>query len=215
MRLPDTEGVVTTREGQVLIVRPKEELRVVRVEELPDVETRLRVLLRRRLRAEEGARADGVVAPQVRVRADEQVVRARDAETPKARDVQTTRVSDEQAPRTRDAETGRVGEAEGQTTAVRTEETVKTADALAERVTLDRDALRAVIPALPAYVFQMPAPTVLAMISRAIGAPIALAPGIPKPAPREPFGRWLDRVFAGTGFTWRSLAAQREVFVFA
>jgi hypothetical protein len=45
--------------------------------------------------------------------------------------------------------------------------------------------------------------------------PVALAPGIPRPSPREPFGAWLDRVFAGTGFTWRTLAAQREVFVFA
>jgi len=212
-RSPDVEGVVT-REGQVLIVRPKEEVRVARLEELPDVQTRLRVLLRRRLRAEEGPRASDAVAPQVRVRApDEQVARMRDAETPRARDEQTTRVSNEQAPR--DAETGRVKEAEGQTTAVRTEETVKTADAPAERVVLDRDALRAIIPALPAYVFSMPATTVLAMISRAVGAPIALAPGLPKPLPREPFGKWLDRVFAGMGFTWRSLAAQREVFVFA
>jgi len=45
--------------------------------------------------------------------------------------------------------------------------------------------------------------------------PVALAPGLPKPSPRESFGAWLDRVFAGTGFKWRSLAAQRETFIFA
>ena len=29
------------------------------------------------------------------------------------------------------------------------------------------------------------------------------------------FANWLDRVYAGSGFSWRSLAAQRETFVFA
>jgi hypothetical protein len=84
-----------------------------------------------------------------------------------------------------------------------------------EVLVLDRDAIRMFVPALPAYIFAMPAPTVLAYISRVVGMPIALAPGIPKPSPREPFGSWLDRVFAGTGFSWRNLAAQKETFVFA
>jgi hypothetical protein len=53
------------------------------------------------------------------------------------------------------------------------------------------------------------------MISRTVGIPIALAPDIPRPSPREPFGSWLDRVFAGSGFSWRNLAAQKEAFVFA
>ncbi len=202
-RLPDTEGLVTTREGQVLIVRPREEVRVVRVEELPDVQARLRALLRRRLAEEPQQRAaavkEGEVA-QVRRQKDEQTLRVRDADEQAPR----VRSAEEQAPRVREEQAVRVGEE--QDVAVR---------AVAERVVLDRDALRAVVPALPAYVFTMPAPVVLAMISRAVGAPIALAPGLPRPSPRETFGAWLDRVFAGTGFTWRSLAAQRETFVFA
>jgi hypothetical protein len=71
------------------------------------------------------------------------------------------------------------------------------------------------IPLLPASVFAMPAAVVLPLLSRAVGAPIALAPDLPKPSPRESFGSWLDRVFAGSGFSWRSLAAQKEAFVFA
>jgi hypothetical protein len=61
----------------------------------------------------------------------------------------------------------------------------------------------------------MPAPVALTFISKMVGLPIALAPSLPKPSPRESFGAWLDRVFAGTGFTWRSLAVQKETFVFA
>jgi hypothetical protein len=84
-----------------------------------------------------------------------------------------------------------------------------------EVVVLDRDSLRIFIPTLPASVFAMPALTVLNMIGRALGMPVVLGPGVPKPMPREPFGNWLDRVFAGSGFSWRSLASQRESFVFA
>jgi hypothetical protein len=107
-----------------------------------------------------------------------------------------------------------------QTTVVTPTKTVerevqKVTEKVREVVVLDRDAIRIIVPALPAPIFAMPATVVLPVISRMLGMPVALAPGIPRPLPRETFGAWLDRVFAGTGFTWRSVAAQRETFVFA
>jgi len=202
-----SEGVVT-REGQVLIVKPKEEghVTVRRLEELPDVQARLRALLRRRLQEKSPATTRGAAKDVESARAsDEQVPKTRPKETGE----QTPRVKDEQTPR---AEEG---------SRVKEEQTVRVGDEqipaveTAERVVVDRDTLRAIVPALPTYVFAMPAPTVLAFISRAVGAPMVLAPNLPRPLPRESFGAWLDRVFAGTGFSWRSLAAQRETFVFA
>jgi len=202
------EGSVT-REGQVLIIKPKEEGRVAvaRQEELPDVQTRLRALLRRRLAEERPAAVRGAEAT--------------DAQTPRARPKEAARASDEQTPRIRDeqAATPRLEEppksrADEELVARAVDEQVRAADA-AERVVLDREMLRSIILALPAYTFSMPAASVLAFISRAAGAPIVLSPHLPRPLPRESFGAWLDRVFAGTGFRWRSLAAQRETFVFA
>jgi hypothetical protein len=202
-----SEGVVT-REGQVLIVKPKEEghVTVRRLEELPDVQARLRALLRRRLQEKSPATTRGAAKDVESARAsDEQVPKTRPKETGE----QTPRVKDEQTPR---AEEG---------SRVKEEQTVRVGDEqipaveTAERAVVDRDTLRVIVPALPTYVFAMPAPTVLALISRAVGAPMVLAPNLPRPLPRESFGAWLDRVFAGTGFSWRSLAAQRETFVFA
>ena len=202
---PETE--VQGGKGQVLIVRAEEEVRpaVRRLEELPDVQARLRTLLRSRLREEspEVGRvrsAEGEMAARRRGASDEQTPRARDREESPAK------TREEQPVKTRNKE-------EQLTKTQTSEETaVKTA---ADRVVLDNETLRTIIPALPAYVFTMPALTVLNMISRVVGAPIVLAPSIPRPLPRESFGAWLDRVFAGTGFTWRSLAAQKETFVFA
>jgi hypothetical protein len=207
------EGSVT-REGQVLIVRPKEERRAVaRLEELPDVQTRLRVLLRRRLAEER---------PVVRDAAkDVEMVRMSDEQTPRVRPKEGQRVkeTEEQTPHVRDEQTPSPRHEEPQKTRTDEGQAVRTADELvastAERVVLDRETLRLIIPALPAHIFSMPATSVLAFISRAVGAPIALSPHLPRPLPRESFGAWLDRVFAGTGFKWRSLAAQRETFVFA
>jgi hypothetical protein len=195
----DAEGAVATRGGQVLIVKPKEGGRVVaRAEELPDAQARLRALLVRRMQAEE-----------------------RPAATRGVRDVETARASDEQAPRAREVgeQAPRVGDEQVATVRASDEAVPKTAAAqrVAEEevLVLDRGALRTLASALPAHVFTAPAPSVLAYISRVVGMPVALAPGIPRPSPREPFGSWLDRVFANTGFSWRSLAAQKETFVFA
>jgi predicted nuclease with TOPRIM domain len=202
LRPPETEGAVVTREGQVLIVMPKEGVVVARLEELPNAQTRLRALLMRRLQGDDAAHG---VTKERGVVKDVETVRASDEPKMRVRDEQTAdaRVKDEQAPRAEGGQAVRVAD-----------EQVRVAD-VADRVVLDRETLRSIVPALPAYVFSMPAPTVLAMISRAVGAPLVLAPGLPKPLPREPFGRWLDRVFAGTGFSWRAVAAQRETFVFA
>jgi len=192
-RPPETE--VETRGGQVLIVRAEEELKpaVRRLEELPEAQARLRALLRSRLREE---------SPEVgSVRGE-----TADAQTPKTR--QTARPSEEQAPRVRDEQATRAEVAPKAAGAQRTAEGE-------EVLVLDRNALRTLASALPAQVFTMPATQALAYISRVVGLPVALAPGIPRPSPRESFGAWLDRVFAGTGFTWRSLAAQKETFVFA
>ena len=204
LRPPETE--VQGGGGQVLVVRSKEEVRptVRRLEELPEVQARLRALLRRRLREEESPEVGGV-----RVAEGETVARRRaqlEEQTPRVREESPAKTREEQPVKTRGKEE--------QLTETQTsdEATVKAA---ADRVVLDNETLRAIIPALPAYVFTMPALTVLNMISRAVGAPIVLAPGIPRPLPRESFANWLDRVFAGTGFTWRSLAAQKETFVFA
>ena len=195
--------------GQVLVVRPKEEelqLTVRRMEDLPAVGARLRYLLgRARVRPEPqrprevGRRRDDAVTAGTPSRDT--------AEAPGRAD--TARTADDVTARTADEASGRTADE----VQVRTD--VKVADADREVVVLDRDALRTLIPALPAYIFAMPAPAALAFISKAVGMPVALAPGIPRPSPREPFGSWLDRVFAGTGFTWRSLAAQKETFVFA
>jgi len=193
--LSGAEGAVATREGQILIVRPKEEGRitVARLEELPDVQTRLRAL---RGRLKEEGRAT--------VRAsDEQTPRARAEEEPKV----GARQQAETSPRQEEVQTPKAFPKADQEVAPKT---------VAEEVlVLDRSGLRALIPMMPASVFNMPATETLAYVSRIVGMPVALAPGIPRPSPRESFGAWLDRVFAGTGFKWRSLAAQREVFVFA
>jgi hypothetical protein len=198
-RTPETE--VEGGRGQTLIVRPKEEPgpAVRRLEELPEVQARLRALLRRRLKEEETGR--------VRVETE-------DVQAPKAR----PKASEEQAPRARDEQVS----ATRTEAAPKTAAEVRTANTAAQRVAegeevlvLDRDALRTLASALPAQAFAMPAVQVLAYISHIVGMPIALAPGIPRPSPRESFGAWLDRVFAGTGFTWRSPATQKETFVFA
>ena len=200
------EGPVT-REGQVLIIKPKEEGRVVaRLEELPDVQTRLRALLRRRLTKERPVAVRGVEM------ADVQTPRIRTRETVRTSDEQTPRVRDEQAPTPRLEQPPKSRAEEEQVTRA-VDEQVRVADAT-ERVVLDRETLRLIIPALPAHVFSMPAASVLAFISRAVGAPIVLPPHLPRPLPRESFANWLDKVF-GSGFAWRSLAAQRETFVFA
>jgi hypothetical protein len=212
-RPPETE--VETRGGQVLIVRPEEEprLTVRRLEDLPSAEARLRYLLRRRRLDEETARDWNRLRSEV----DQQKLRK---ETPnKTRDEAPSKTRDEET----SVETGKTrDETPGKTKDEAPSKTVdetpgKTVDRTVERevVVLDRNTLRMFIPALPAYVFTLPVPMVLAMISRAVGTPIALAPGLPKPSPRESFANWLDRVYSGSGFSWRSLAAQRETFVFA
>jgi len=196
---------VKTRDGQVLIVRPKEEElkpTVTRLDDLPAVQSRLRYLLRRWRDEGTGYRLRGDVDGQQGLRED--VPDKTGEKTPtRTRDEAPGKTADEAPNKTAD-------EAPGKTI-----DTTPTKTADREVLVLDRDALRILIPALPASIFAMPAPAVLAFISRTVGMPVALAPGLPKPSPRESFGAWLDRVFAGTGFTWRSLATQKETFVFA
>jgi hypothetical protein len=204
MRLPDTEGVAT-RGGYVTVVRPREErVAARRVDELPDVQRRLKILMGRQPQARESP-----------LRADDFAGRRRGDATA-ATDEQTSRVrpGDEQAPRDRTKQTDEQPAPGAARTSDRETATDAATAAASERVVVDREALRTIIPALPAHVFSMPATSVLALISRAVGAPIVLAPNLPRPLPRESFGAWLDRVF-GSGFAWRSLAAQRETFVFA
>jgi hypothetical protein len=195
--------------GQALIVRAKEEPKptAARLDNLPDVQTRLRRILRRRLKEEE--------PPEVGLRGTETLDRSvstndRSADVQTDKNKQTDRqTADSTAVANKTADTSN-------TTATTTATTsAGTTTAASDRVVVTTETLRAIIPALPAYVFSMPALTVLSMISQVVGAPIALAPGIPRPAPRESFANWLDRVFAGSGFSWRSLASQRETFVFA
>jgi hypothetical protein len=207
------ETEVEGRGGQVLIVRPKEEeLKplVKRLEDLPSPGARLRYLL---------SRAHAKPEPQ-RLREVEPRGRERPEPRERARreeggGADTAKTADEAPGKTSDTTPGKTTDS----TPTKTSDNVPTdrTREIKERevVVLDRDALRAVVPALPAYVFAMPAVVVLPLISRMVGMPVALAPGLPKPAPREAFGSWLDRVFAGTGFSWRSLAAQKEAFVFA
>jgi len=201
-RPPEGGTEVATKQGQVLIVRAREEPRpeVRRLEELPSVRERLRAVARLRERARE---------------------RPRREEPQRAEEVQRERIDKPQKQHEDQPQRERADQPAGESAAEKTVD--KTAErAAAEKVVeergvllLDRDALRVIVPALPAYVFALPAPLVLAMISREFGMPVALPPDVPRPGPREPFGRWLDRVFAGFGFTWRSLAAQKEMFVFA
>jgi len=222
-RSPETE--VETRGGQVLIVKTEEEPRLVvrRLEDLPTVETRLRHLLRRKRGRPEPARpeletdAESRVGPQPRQEPrvgyePKQEPRAEPQEGPK----QGPKQEPKQEPR-QEPETGPRQEPKQESQQEPKQEPKQESQLRVEggRVVVDRDALRMFIPALPASVFAMPAASVLALISRAVGAPIALAPGIPRPLPRESFGNWLDRVYSGSGFSWRSLAAQRETFVFA
>jgi hypothetical protein len=206
-RPPETE--VETRGGQVLVVRAEEEprLTVRRLDDLPTVQARLQYLLRRRRRLDEEAARDW---NRLREEADGQQ-RPRE----EARREDTARTTDETPNKTRDETPAKTVDETPNKTADET--LAKTADRAVERevLVLDRDALRMLIPALPAPIFAMPAAAVLPLLSRIVGMPVALAPGLPKPSPRESFANWLDRVFAGTGFTWRSLAAQREAFVFA
>jgi hypothetical protein len=203
-RPPEVE--VGAGRGQVLLLKAEEELKpsVRRLEELPGVEERLKALLRGRAKPE---------LQRLRERLRE---RARDdadaVGTPG--EAGTTGTAD-RAPGKTGTDDGAVLKTDDKVTAGGT--TVVKQERVVERevLVLDRDALRTFVPALPVSVFAMPAAVVLPMISRAVGMPVALAPGLPKPRPRETFGAWLDRVFAGTGFTWRSLAAQKETFVFA
>ncbi|MFZ8838681.1 MAG: hypothetical protein ACO2PM_07040 [Pyrobaculum sp.] len=211
---PEVE--VEGRGGQVLVVKAEEELRplIRRIEELPDVRNRLMVLLARRRRG----RGDEADLQRLREEAAQDVVER----TPgRVRDDAEV-VPDRTTPsKTTDEAPGRTTEGvPDQTTVVTPTKTVerevqKVTEKVREVVVLDRDAIRIIVPALPAPIFAMPATVVLPVISRMLGMPVALAPGIPRPLPRETFGAWLDRVFAGTGFTWRSVAAQRETFVFA
>ena len=169
------------------------------------MEARLRYLLRRRRRLEEDA---------VRGRSREEVAddrqRLREESPNRTRDEATGKTADEAPGRTRDETPNRT------TDETPTKTVDRTVEKVVERVAVvDRDALRMFIPLLPAPLFAMPAAVVLPLLSRAVGTPLALAPDIPRPLPRESFANWLDRVFAGTGFAWRSLAAQREAFVFA
>jgi len=211
---PEVE--VEGRGGQVLVVKAEEELRplIRRIEELPDVRNRLMVLLARRRRG----RGDEADLQRLREEAAQDVVER----TPgRVRDDAEV-VPDRTTPsKTTDEAPGRTTEGvPDQTTVVTPTKTVerevqKVTEKVREVVVLDRDAIRIIVPALPAPIFAMPATVVLPVISRMLGMPVALAPGIPRPLPRETFGAWLDRVFAGTGFTWRSMASQRETFVFA
>jgi len=200
------EAEVEAGRGQVLIVKPKEEeLKplVRRLEDLPTVEARLRYLLRRRRRLEEDA---------VRGRSREEAADDRQ----RLREESPNRTRDDTPGRTRDETPNKTTDEMPTKTVDRTAEKVTVVDRTVERVAVvDRDALRMFIPLLPASLFAMPAAVVLPLLSRAVGTPLALAPDIPRPLPRESFANWLDRVFAGTGFAWRSLAAQREAFVFA
>jgi hypothetical protein len=206
---PETE--VEARGGQVLIVRAKEEeLKplIRRLEELPTVQARPRALLmHRRGRGEaelQRPRGDEVEQTPGKVR-DEAVF---DRTTP-------NRAADEAPDRTPVTTPDRTTDVTPVKTTDRTVEREVQRVAEREVLVLDRDALRLIVPALPASVFAMPVAVVLPMISRIAGMPVALAPGIPRPSPRESFGAWLDRVFAGTGFNWRALAMQKETFVFA
>jgi hypothetical protein len=207
---PEVE--VEGRGGQVLVVKAEEELRplIRRVEELPDVRNRLMVLLARRRRG----RGDEADLQRLREEAAQDVVER----TPgRVRDNAEV-VPDRTTPsKTTDEAPGRTTEGvPDRTTVVTSTKTVeREVQKVREVLVLDRDALRIIVPTLPAPFFAMPAAVVLPLISRMLGMPAALAPGLPKPLPRETFGGWLDRVFAGTGFSWRSLAAQKEAFIFA
>lgn len=212
-RPPETE--VEGGRGQVLIVKAEEEpkLTVRRLEELPSVEERLRAIARRRLRTREKELERELERIRGTAEDAERVRRRRPEEERGQRTDQTTDST------TGDRDTaGQPTRTDGttdQTTHTTTDRIATVTTGEREVVVLGRNTLRMFIPALPAYVFAMPAVTVLAMIGRAVGAPVTLPPNMPRPLPREPFGNWLDRVFAGSGFSWRSLAAQRESFVFA
>jgi len=215
-RPPETE--VTTKDGQVLVVKPKEEPKPT-----ADAKTRLKRVPRRRPRVEEESDVD--VGGRMRDSAEsgerETAGRTEGSAGDRTTDVQADRgtqtdknVTNQTDNQTTDNTTQNTNDQTSTTTSTTTTSTTTTT-AASDRVVINRETLRMIIPTLPASVFAMPAMTVLAMISQAAGAPIALPPNVPRPLPRESFGNWLNRVFAGSGFTWRSLAAQKEAFVFA
>ena len=211
-RPPELE--VEPRRGQVQVVRVEGRPTVERLDILPPVEARLRYLLRRRGRPTD----ERILLDWERIREEMQRTTGRDrdrATTEQARD--TDKTTGTTPDRTRDDTTHTPDRTTDTTPGKTTTDTQKVTERVVERevVVLDRNTLRMFIPALPVTVFVMPAASVLAFISRAVGAPVTLPPDVPRPLPRENFGSWLDRVFSGTGFTWRSLAAQREAFVFA
>jgi hypothetical protein len=193
---PETEGTVTTREGQVLIVRPEEgpRLNVKRLEDLPSVEARLRYLLRHRIIDEEvssGRQRLSEVAGE----------KAGSAEPSRTKDV----VRSQQEP------VAETPSADRTTTVDRTAVTTSTDEQRTSRVVTERELVR-FVPYLPPTLLAMPVsvalPAVAQIISQIVGAPVSLRLP-PPPNGSMQLGAYLRSILPRGGLG----GAQREVYV--
>jgi hypothetical protein len=201
-RPPETE--VTTQGGQVLIVEPKERPTVRRLDTLPDVETRLK-MLRRRLRIDE----DVDVSDRIRdgeVETDKNDVK----QTDRSGDTQTNKVGDRQTVKQTDK--GGTNQTDRQTTDTTTTQTSNaTSTATTTSNIINERNIVQFIPYLPPTLLALPAsvalPVVAQIISNVVGAPVTLRLP-PPPNGNMPLGAYLRSILPrGLG------GAQREVYV--
>jgi hypothetical protein len=206
-RPPETEGFVTTREGQVLIVRPKEDRVVVRpTNELPDVQTRLRIL-RRRLKIKEeedvGGRTRDTAAP-----GDRDAANRSPGTTETER--QTDRSSGTQADKASAETTDKQTTDTTQTTNSQTTTDASTTTTTSTVVVNERNAVQ-FIPYLPPSLLVAPVtvalPAMAQIISQIVGAPVSLRLP-PPPSPNMPLGTYLRSMLR-----FPALGRQREVYV--
>jgi hypothetical protein len=210
-RPPETE--VTTQGGQVLTVEPKERPTVRRLDTLPDVETRLKIL-RRRLRIDE----DVDVSDRIRdgeVETDKNDVKQTDrsvsTQTDRSGDTQTNKVGDRQTDKQTDK--GGTNQTDRQTTDTTTTQTSNaTSTATTTSTIINERNIVQFIPYLPPTLLMMPVsmalPVVSQIISNVVGAPVTLRLP-PPPSGGMPLGAYLRSILPRGGLG----GAQREVYV--
>jgi len=206
-RPPETE--TEGGRGQVLIVRPKEEERIVvrRLEDLPSVEARLRYLLRRRGRPEPTHRP-GLVEPETEPR-----FRQEPLWEPRQEPGAGPRQEPQQGPKTEPRQEPQQGPQQKPKTESSTEPKTESLEPRTEsqtRVVTERELVQ-FVPYLPPQLLAMPValalPAVARIISQVVGAPVALRLP-PPPNGNMPLGTYL-KMLRLPGM----LGRQREVYV--
>jgi len=198
-RPPETEGFATTREGQVLLLRPEEEPRplVRRLEDLPSLQARLRYLLRRRVRPEPATRLEPG-EPEL-----EDGLRRGTRQEPGAGQGPGTE------PR-REAGVGPQQESKQQPGQAQAEVPGQAAGSRVVVVT-ERELVR-FVPYLPPQLLALPVsvalPAVAQVVSQLLGAPVSLRLP-PPPSGGMPLGAYLRSILPLRGLG----GVQREVFV--